>query len=133
MVVSNIFLFSPRKLGKIFNLTSIFFKWVPQPPTRNGLCRELDLLKVEVRICHVISVVIFLGKGKGHPTYKLYDLRDITVYQSIYHPICHSIYHPSCIYIYTCCSTFYLSGDQFMSSQLCFFSVGRIHVFFVDP
>ena len=31
----NYFLFSPRKLGKISNLTSIFFRWVVQPPTRH--------------------------------------------------------------------------------------------------
>ena len=29
------FLFSPRTLGKWSNLTSIFFKWVVQPPTRH--------------------------------------------------------------------------------------------------
>ena len=27
-------LFSPRKLGKIVILTSIFFRWVVQPPTK---------------------------------------------------------------------------------------------------
>ena len=33
LVVSNIFYFHPY-LGKISNLTSIFFRWVVQPPTR---------------------------------------------------------------------------------------------------
>ena len=32
-------LFSPRNLGKISNLTSIFFRWVVQPPTRVALMR----------------------------------------------------------------------------------------------
>ena len=32
--VSNIFLFSPPKLGKIFNLTHIFSNGLVQPPTR---------------------------------------------------------------------------------------------------
>ena len=31
-----LFLFSPRTLGKWSNLTSIFFKWVVQPPTRES-------------------------------------------------------------------------------------------------
>ncbi len=30
-------LFSPRSLGKISNLTSIFFRWVVQPPTRKPI------------------------------------------------------------------------------------------------
>ena len=40
-MVSNIFYFHPY-LGKIPILTSIFFKWVVQPPTSSNLARKLD-------------------------------------------------------------------------------------------
>ena len=42
------FLFSPRTLGKISNLTILFFRWVVQPPTRYYGVETSNLVVSEV-------------------------------------------------------------------------------------